>query len=285
LQKQEEQDVLSDVIREVYAHFGLAYYHSECLHRELCNFLALSALPGPEGMTRPRVEERLAFAFSLTLGAVVDQLKPLVPNVLFEKLQEVVKVRNFLAHHFWFERSYLMFTVPGLEQMIEELDGMSVRFHELDETCSRRFAQKRRDLGISDKDVERILEESKGSDEPMEPLPSQRRLKKQERVVRTWNVTLPDGRIILIFETEDGCFWQLCDVGLGWTYYNVVEDNWNENKEMSPYLPVSLDPRPKGFKPWNYELRLSKGAVLWVRPGSRDKTLRWGIRKRTEPGE
>jgi hypothetical protein len=284
LQKQEEQDVLSDLIREVYARFGLAYYHSECLHRELCNFLALSALPGPEAMTRPRVEERLAFAFSLTLGAVVDQLKPLVPDELFEKLQEAVEVRNFLAHHFWFERSYLMFTVPGLEQMIEELDGMSARFHELDETCSRRFVQKRRDLGISDEDAERILEESKGSGEPMEPLLSQRRLKKQERVVRAWNVTLSDGRVILIFETEDGCFWQLCDVGLGWTYYNVVEDNWNENKEMSPYLPVSLDPRPKGFKPWNYELRLSKGAVLWVRPGSRDKTLRWGIRKGTETG-
>jgi len=101
LQKQEEQDVLSDLRREVYARFGLAYYHSECLHRELCNFLALSALPGPEGMTRPRVEERLTFAFSLTLGAVVDQLKPpLVPDELFEKLQEAVKVRNFFGSPF-----------------------------------------------------------------------------------------------------------------------------------------------------------------------------------------
>lgn len=283
MQKQEEQDVLPDLIREVYARFGLAYYHSECLHRELCNFLALSVFSDPEGMTRPRVEERLAFAFSLTLGAVVDQLKPpLVPDKLFGKLQEAVKVRNFLAHHFWFERSYLMFTVPGLEQMIEELDAMSARFHKLDETCSRRFVQKRRDLGISDEDVERILEESKRSDEPMEPLPSQRRLKKQERVIRAWNVTLQYGRIILIFETEDGCFWQLCDVGLGWTYYNAVEDNWSENKEMSPYLPVSLDPRPKGFKPWNYELRLSKGAVFWVLPGGRDRAFRWGIRKKND---
>ena len=33
-----------ELIRELYARFGLAYYESECLHRELCFVLAWSGL-------------------------------------------------------------------------------------------------------------------------------------------------------------------------------------------------------------------------------------------------
>lgn len=60
----------SELIREVYARFGLAYYQSECLHRGLCIVYAISGLPPPDLITRPRVEERLALAYSLTLGDV-----------------------------------------------------------------------------------------------------------------------------------------------------------------------------------------------------------------------
>ena len=55
-----------DLIREMYARFGLAYYReSECLHRGLCIVLAWTGLPSQDLITRPRVEERLAQAFSL----------------------------------------------------------------------------------------------------------------------------------------------------------------------------------------------------------------------------
>jgi len=53
----DEQD--DDLIREMYARFGLAYYQSECLHRGLCIILAWSGLPPRDLITRPRVEERL----------------------------------------------------------------------------------------------------------------------------------------------------------------------------------------------------------------------------------
>jgi hypothetical protein len=71
-----------------------------------------------------------------------------------------------------------MFTVPGIERMIEELDEMSAFFHELDEKCTQRFVQKRRELGITDEAVQSALDEGL-SGEPMQPLLSQRKLKKQ----------------------------------------------------------------------------------------------------------
>src|SRR6266478_4591406 len=95
-----------DLIREVYARFGLAYYQSECLHRELCMILAWSGLPAHDLITRPRVEERLAQAFSLTLGDVAVKLLGVLPAELNAELQEAVEARNFLAHQFWFERAH-----------------------------------------------------------------------------------------------------------------------------------------------------------------------------------
>ena len=46
----------------VYPHdagFGLAYYESECLLRDLCNAYAVAPFAGPEGVTGPRVDERM----------------------------------------------------------------------------------------------------------------------------------------------------------------------------------------------------------------------------------
>ena len=78
-----------DLIRELYARFGLAYYQSECLHRGLCTILACSELPSRDLVTRPRVEELLAQAFSLTLGDVVAKVEAVLPAELsggFRKL-------------------------------------------------------------------------------------------------------------------------------------------------------------------------------------------------------
>ena len=49
-----------ELIRDLYATFGLAYYQSECLHRGLCIALTYLGLPQADFLTRPRVEELLA---------------------------------------------------------------------------------------------------------------------------------------------------------------------------------------------------------------------------------
>jgi hypothetical protein len=120
-----------ELIREVYARFGLAYYQSECLHRELCMILAWSGLPSRDLITRPRVEEGLAQAFSLTLGDVAAKLKGVLSAELGAELSEAVDRRNFLAHHFWFERAHLMFSVKDVPHLLLELEEYAALFDRL----------------------------------------------------------------------------------------------------------------------------------------------------------
>jgi len=270
-----------ELIKEVYAHFGLAYYESECLHRELCMILAFTPFQKKLNITRPRIEEELAHAFSLTLGQVKDSLKDILPDVLYSKLEYVVEQRNFLAHHFWFERIHLMFSIKGLRKMLEELSVLSESFSKLDEQVSDYSKSKLHQFNLTEEMLQKSLNEII-SGKPPELLFRKRKLKKQERLVRVWECTLPDGTSPLIFETQDNCLWQLCDIGLGWTYFDRIDTHWKENKIIQPYLPTNINPRSKDCQPWEYEFKLNKNAVLWVKPGSQGRSFKWGIRTKPQ---
>lgn len=218
-----------DLIRELYARFGLAYYHSECLHRGLCTILAWAVLPQRDQITKPRVEERLAYTFSLTLGDVVRELEGIIPAEHFIKLLEVVDRRNFLAHHFWFERCHLMFDIDHIKQLIAELDKYSELFSHLDKLTSKWFEPRQQELGITDDIIQQHLTQIM-SGQPGEPLPDKHMVKKlkkelkcQQRLIRVWEFSLPHGGKPLIFETEGNTFWYLCDVGLIQTSFQNVK--------------------------------------------------------------
>lgn len=279
-----EDWVDDDLIREVYARFGLAYYLSECLHRSLCILLAFSELPSGELITRPRAEERLAHGFSLTLGDVVVKLEGALPTALVEELRQAVKARNFLAHHFWWERIHLMFRREYVRQLVVELDGYADLFNRLDTLVSERLERKRWELGVTDEALKDSMNRLLAGDLD-EPLPDrltvkelERRLSKRQRLIRVWEFTLEDGQKPLIFELADGSLWQLSDVGLAWSVFQQVGANWVEHPSVKPYLPADILPRPKVAGPWDYEFTLANGAILWVKPGRQKGTFRWGVR-------
>ena len=273
-----------DLIREMYARFGLAYYLSECLHRGLCFILAWTGLPSRDMITRPRLEERLAHAFSLTLGDVAAKLEDVLPAELAADIRTAVATRNFLAHHFWFERAHLMFSVEHVRKLIAELDGYAQMFDQLDTRVSEWSEPTRERLGLTDEivqaSVERIL-----AGEPDDPLPEkqairelERKLSRRQLLMRVWEFSLEDGRKPLIFELADGSLWQLSDVGLGSTRFSEIGAGWTEHPTIKPYLPAEILPRPQHAAPWAYEFTLSGGAVLWVKPGRQEATFRWGVR-------
>jgi hypothetical protein len=274
----------NDLIRELYARFGLAYYQSECLHHGLCMILAWSGLPSRDLITRPRVEERLALSFSLTLGDVAAKLKDVLPTELGGEVRQAVDTRNFLAHHFWFERAHCMFSVDKERQMIAELDGYAEQFNRLDIRIDEWSEPKRRQLGLT----EQVLQDSLTrilAGESDEPLPDrqtvrelEKKLGKRQRLIRVWEFISADDRKPLIFELADGSLWQLSDVGLGWTRFQEIGSAWTEHSVIKPHLPADILPRPKPTAPWDYEFTLANGAVLWVKPGSQKQTFRWGVR-------
>jgi len=273
-----------DLIREMYARFGLAYYQSECLHRGLCILLAWSGLPARDLITGPRVEERFAWAFSLTLGDVAAKLEGVLPAQLGSELAEAVDTRNFLAHHFWFERAHLMFSVDDLQQLIAEVDGYAEMFDRLDTRVDEWSEPKRRELGLTDEALQDSLERTLAG-ETGESLPErqtvrefEKKLRGRQRLIRVWEFASDDGGKPLVFELADGSLWQLCDIGLGWTRFQAVGPNWTEHPAIMPHLPAEILPRPKSTAPWSYELTLANGAVLWVKPGWKKQTFRWGVR-------
>lgn len=272
-----QEDVDEEKIKEMFAHFGRAYYFSECLHKELANYHAIVDFQSSSHITRPRVEEKLQLAFSLTLGQLFDQLRDRFPIEMQDALSVAIEKRNFLAHHFWFERSYLMFSLDGVSQMIQELEGMSGLFTKVDKQVSVFTKSKHEQMGITDEVLQYAFEEAKAG-KPLEPFPDFRKIKKQERIVNAWEVTLQNGNKPLIFESEDGCLWQLCEVGLGWTYCEK-KANWKIKAEIQHYLPANINPRPKGIKPWDYHFNLSKAAIFWVKPGRKPKTFLWGVKQ------
>lgn len=271
---------MEDLIKEAYACFGLAYYQGEVLHRGLCNSYALLSFEKPNDRTRPRVEEKFAYAFSLTLGQIIKELEKILPSELNEQLQIALEKRNFLAHHFWYERIHLMSNECGLVQMLNELNEISQLFNDLNQKINETLEPRLREIGLTDELINRLMMELiSGITE--EPLMSQRRLKKQERLVKIWDVKITDkdDLVAQIFELEDGTLWQLCDIGLGWCIYEKSSPDWKENQMIKKYLPTNINPRPSTSKPWNYEFNLKGKMILWVRRGKQDKSYIWGLKK------
>lgn len=280
-----------DLIREVYAKFGLAYYRSDCLHRNLCITFVISDLPYKEFITRPRIEERLAQAFSMTLGDVAVRMERVLPNELTEQVRTAVAARNFLAHHFWFERAHLLLDITDVHQLIGELDGYSELFYKLDAQVEEWSERMRQRLGLTDEifqdSLERILrgEESEPLLDKAAIREVEKKLNRRQNLARVWEFSGEDGTRSLIFELADGSLWQLADIGIGLTRFRGVDPTWIEHPAVKPYLPADIIPRPAQAAPWDYEFQLNKGAVMWVKPGDEKGTFRWGVRAPTSSDE
>ncbi|TKB53547.1 MAG: hypothetical protein E8D50_07540 [Nitrospira sp.] len=280
-------DQLNDeLIRDLYATFGLAYYQSECLHRGLCIAHAYLGLPQADFLTGPRVEELLAHSFSLTLGEVAEKLAGILPAHWNIEIRKAVEIRNFLAHHFWFDRAHLMHNTNNIRLLIAELQGYSDKFDKLDIQISEwsKLKEKQKQLGISDEALQdNLMKILAGEDE--EPLPDkktvrelEKKLRNKQRLIRVWEPALEGGSRSLIFELADGTLWQLSDIGLGQTRFEKVGRDWKENQTIRTHLPTDITPHPKCDSPWDYEFTLASNVVLWVKPGQKKKTFKWGLR-------
>lgn len=269
----------SDEVKEVYARFGLAYYHAEVLHRGLCNLYALSCIPEGGGITRPRFEEHLLEAYSSTLGRIVTLVLPLLPVELIPKLQSAIEQRNFLAHDFWFDRIHLTLTSEGVDRLIDELTAYSQTFNALDAEIDKCTESYRSRSGITGEMFAEAVRAMLRGEEP-EPLIRKRRPKKEEVIVAIYEAPTEAGGSTLIFQTEDRILWQLCDAGLGWTVYDQVESSWKPLVPLQKFLPARINPRPPIEKPWHFDILLGGGVSLAVRPGPRKNFFRWDIRRK-----
>jgi len=194
-------------------------------------------------------------------------------------IEAAIDRRNFLAHHFWYERAHLMVTVSGVEEMIHELSVCTELFEDADREIAALVARHSSSLGIDRELVDQQLEElMSGDGDAPDPLIQRRKPKKEELVVGVYDVPIAEGRSMLVFETEDGLIWQLCDAGFGWAPYDRREQSWRPSAKFVEFLPARVNPRPTCTKPWHYTLRFGT-ANLEVRLGEEKGQILYKFRR------
>ena len=117
----------AEQVKEVYAHFGLAIYLSQVLEHGIGNALVYASLiPNNIGKIRSssewheKFDQFLGAHFEKTLGRMISALKTelTVPDDLESLLSAALKNRNWLAHHYFRERSDEFMNEAGRMKMI-----------------------------------------------------------------------------------------------------------------------------------------------------------------------
>ncbi len=261
--------------KDVFAHFGRAYYYAEVVHRGLVNLAAF--VGADEFSTQGRFDERLAEHSRMTMGELVPLAKDLFPVAVHASLDWALTTRNHLAHGFWYERVHGFLSDAGMESMIEDLELMAEQFGSLNEILDRAVLEHARKQGVPE---ERITE-AMANPPPAEPIVGRRTPRPGEyiEVVRAWES--PGGGFVL--EDDIGELWQACEVGLAWLMYDQVPSEWPRLERIDRYLPSGIVARPKGVKPWNYKLHVRSGALIVVRREPGAEAFGWRIEPVPEP--
>ena len=127
LTKMDDLDPLSWHIRETFAYYGRAMYIAQVFERGLAIALGTVYGPGPGKMTRSKLDALIESNFERTLGQLVRRLRDgtSVSHELESKLVDAVKKRNWLAHHYWWDRATAFLKEEGRNTMIRELDDIA----------------------------------------------------------------------------------------------------------------------------------------------------------------
>ena len=161
----EHIDPESADIREVFAHFGLAMYHAQCLEKQLVITLATKYGPGPTRITRTEFDSILEELDSKTLGQLVSKIKNLksLSDEEGKLLKGALETRNWLAHRYFWERATDFLSESGRASMNSELQNASSLLETQDELFTKKTLEWAESHGINgqliDKELERLVRE------------------------------------------------------------------------------------------------------------------------------
>jgi hypothetical protein len=249
--------------RDIYAYFGLAYYLSECVHRGLVTVFAHGS--GPSARTRPWLEEQFTRGEAMTLGEIAQASAPFLPPELQEAVRALVTERNYLAHGFWYERIHETQSVEGRQVLLEFLKSSADRFRLVSDQLDDLLSQGMKELGISAELFDAVYEDSCRGPPPKSVDGRLLRADERIRLTDAWLISsgAPE-KEALILRDVDGKFWQLGELGIGWSFRGPPTAEWRVYKRLQALLPADIVCRPRRANPWNYQLHLSTGALLSV---------------------
>jgi len=144
-----------DLVRETYAHFGLAMYNAQVLEHGIVNAMVVARMPERDKITRSGIDAFMNRQFDSTLGQLVRELQRYVevPNDLEESLRKALSRRNWLAHDYFRERAEDFVTDAGCHRMIEELGVAQRLFQGVDEKLTGLVRPIREKFGLTDEAI------------------------------------------------------------------------------------------------------------------------------------
>ena len=167
----------SENIREVYARFGLAIYCAQVLEHGLVNaMVVLDLIPSRRHLAQSsdewaaKVDDFMGRHFMDTMGLMIRSLQSVTPvsEELKELLQQALRRRNWLVHHFFREHAAHFMAATGRAQMLSEIDECRALFELADRSLEATVRPLRHRAGISDELVARkhsqLLAEQRGKD-------------------------------------------------------------------------------------------------------------------------
>ena len=128
--------------KEVYAYFGLAIFRAQLLEHGIVNaLLVCDLIPNRRHLAKSReewsaqVDQFMDGHFENTAGRLMNALRKAmtVSDELQQSLIRSLKLRNFLVHHFFRERTVSWYTKQGRADMITELEAAGDQFGETDQ--------------------------------------------------------------------------------------------------------------------------------------------------------
>ena len=153
-------DPETEQIREVYALFGLAIFQAQCLERQLALILASKYGPGLKKITKGEYEGLLESLFRKPLGHLINEIGKIteVNDEEKEQLKAALNKRNWLAHHYFWNRATEFMSVSGRTSMQRELREAIELFGALDEIYTTRTIDWGETVGISQQAIEEHME-------------------------------------------------------------------------------------------------------------------------------
>ncbi len=154
-------------IKTVFAHFGLAIYLSQVLEHAIVNAMVCvdmlpkrSNPPISQDAWAIKVDSFMDRHFENTLGTMINNLKGImnIPDEIETILSSALKKRNFLAHHYFRERSDEFMSQRGRDQMIRELENAQSLFKQADEILDKLIKPLRERYGLGDEQIEKAFE-------------------------------------------------------------------------------------------------------------------------------
>jgi hypothetical protein len=277
----DHEDMQASQNREMFARFGLAIYHLQCVERSLAMWIAFSNTRNRH-ISGDQLDYEMSEEFQRTLGQIVlrlDDLPEKLPAAIIDRLPTALKYRNHLVHDYWWEKAAYPLSEKGRLTVINEQQTYIDFFEELDRLLSAEYEPLVRERGIDlGAALDRLLEKSRKDPQP-ESKP--RLLSKREILSKAFRYRFPGDRskYIPVFSLADGTLWTFGDRGLIPAPEEISREDFEPINELAGDLPAEVNPRPKSHVAWTYFLDLSNGIRLQVTPAPTGKAgaYRWKV--------